>query len=198
MILKSPALRGFFILLCFMRFLFATFFKLAGWKITGDVPREMKKYIIVVAPHSSNWDFLVGLAVRSILRFPSGFLAKEELFRPPFGWIFKKLDGHPVNRTKSENLVDQVAEIFRKEEQFVLAIAPEGTRKKVTRWKTGFYWIALKAQIPVVMAGLDYSTRTVTFSQPFYPDGDFKKDAAYMMHFFSRFKGKNRDTTPIL
>lgn len=171
---------------------------MAGWKIIGDVPRHLNKYIIVVAPHSSNWDFIVGLAVRSILRFPSGFLAKEELFRPPFGWLFRKLGGQPVNRKRSENLVDQVTDVFRKEKEFVLAIAPEGTRKNVNKWKTGFYWIAVKAEIPIVMAGLDYHTRTVTFADPFFPKGDFEKEADFMMRFFKQFHGKNRDVTPIL
>lgn len=180
-----------------MRPVYKFFFWLFRWKIIGDVPRNYKKYIIVVAPHSSNWDFIIGLAVRSILKFHSNFLGKEELFRPPFGKLFYWLGGYPVNRKHSEQLVDQVAGIFRKKEQFVIAIAPEGTRKNVGRWKTGFYYIALKANIPIVMAGLDYPSRSVTFHAPFFPCGDFETDAAYMMKFFSGFRGKNKGVTSI-
>jgi 1-acyl-sn-glycerol-3-phosphate acyltransferase len=196
---EKAAISGLFLFSCLtMRWIYQAIFKVLKWKVIGDVPRDLRKYIIIVAPHSSNWDFPVGLAVRSIMRFPSNFLGKEELFRPPFGWLFYKLGGHPVNRKQSENLVDQVAAIFKSKEEFVLAIAPEGTRKQVSKWKTGFYYIALKAEIPIVMAGIDYPSRSVTFSPPFYPTGDFNKDAESMMMFFRQFKGKNRPVTEII
>lgn len=181
-----------------MRFLYNFFFKLAGWKITGDVPRDIKKYIIIVAPHTSNWDFPLGLAVRSILKFPSNYLGKKELFDSPFGWLFKKLGGYPVDRKGSHNLVDQVADIYKKEDQFIIAIAPEGTRKNVQKWKTGFYHIAVKAGIPIVMASMDYPSKTVFFSSPFYPSGNFEADVLIMQNFFKDKRGKNRGITPIL
>lgn len=181
-----------------MRFLYSFFFKNAGWKINGDVPRDLKKYIIVVAPHTSNWDFLLGLAVRSILKFPSNYLGKKELFRPPFGWLFKKLGGYPVDRSGSHNLVDQVVDIYNKEDQFVIAIAPEGTRKKVTKWKTGFYHIAMKAKIPIVMAAFDYPSKTVFFNSPFYPSGIISEDVQVMEKFYKDKMGKSRGVTPIL
>ncbi|MBK6837618.1 MAG: lysophospholipid acyltransferase family protein [Bacteroidetes bacterium] len=181
-----------------MKFLYKFFFTRLGWKISGDVPRDLKKYIIVVAPHTSNWDFLVGLAVRSIMKFPSNYLGKKELFNPPFGWLFRKLGGYPVDRKGSHNLVDQVVEIFKREEQFIIAIAPEGTRKNVTKWKTGFYHIAVKAGIPIVMAAMDYSLKTVFFSPPFYPSGNMPEDVLFMETFFKDKKGRNRGVTPIL
>ncbi len=168
-----------------------------GWKIEGDVPRDIHKYLIVVAPHTSNWDFMIGLAVRSIMRFPSNFLGKAELFKPPYGWLFYRLGGHPVNRKLSTNLVDQVAGIFKQKDQFVIAIAPEGSRKKADKWKTGFYFIALKAEIPIVMTGLDYHQKKIVFDKPFYPSGDFNSDSVLMMNFFSKFQGKNRGINPI-
>ncbi|HRH65767.1 MAG TPA: lysophospholipid acyltransferase family protein [Bacteroidia bacterium] len=181
-----------------MRFLYKFFFEQSGWKINGDVPRDIKKYIIIVAPHTSNWDFPLGLAVRSIMKFPSNFLGKKELFRPPFGWLFRKLGGFPVDRKGSHNLVDQVADIFNREEQFIIAIAPEGTRKNVSKWKTGFYHIALKAKIPIVMAAMDYPSKTVFFSLPFFPTGNMKEDVLSMENFFRDKRGKNRGVTPIL
>lgn len=176
-----------------MRFLYKFFFMtIGGWKIEGDVPRTLNKYIIAVAPHTSNWDFLIGLAVRSIKGFKSNFLGKKELFQPPFGWLFKKLGGYPVDRKKQTNLVDQVAELIRKEDHFVVAIAPEGTRKKVTRWKTGFYHMAYQGGIPIVFVSLNYPQKTVTFYPPFTPCGDFIKDAPAMAAFFNGIEGKNR------
>ena len=118
------------------------------------MPTDVKKYIIAVAPHTSNWDFPVGLAARSVLRIQSAqFLGKSQLFVPPFGWIFRMLGGHPVDRSSSHDMVEQVVKIFAKHENFILAMAPEGTRKKVTKLRTGFYFIAKGAQVPIVPVG---------------------------------------------
>jgi 1-acyl-sn-glycerol-3-phosphate acyltransferase len=187
-----------FHLLCSMRFLFKFIFNSLGWKIIGDAPRQLKKYIIIVAPHTSNWDFPLGVAVRSIMRFPSNYLGKQELFRPPFGWIFRKLGGYPVDRSKSSHLVDQVVEIFQKEPQFVLAIAPEGTRKNVTKWKTGFYHIAVKAQVPIMMVALDYANKKVIWAEPFQPSGVLETDVKIIDSFYKNIRGKNRIVTPVL
>jgi 1-acyl-sn-glycerol-3-phosphate acyltransferase len=181
-----------------MRKIYQFFFLLRGWKIKGDVPRKINKYLIVVAPHSSNWDFLMGLAVRSILKFSSNYLGKKELFNSPIGWFFRMTGGRPVDRSKSSHLVDQVSELYKKEKQFVLALAPEGSRKKSDRWKSGFYYIAVKAEIPIVMCGIDYSTKTITFAPPFSPSGNFEKDAVIMWDFFKNMKGKNRGVNPVL
>ncbi|TAH39100.1 MAG: acyltransferase [Bacteroidetes bacterium] len=181
-----------------MRFIFKTVFKILGWKISGDVPRNINKYIIIVAPHTSNWDFPIGVAVRSIMRFKSNFLGKKELFESPLGWLFKKLGGFPVDRSKSSNMVDEVVEIIKREQNFVVAITPEGTRKNVKRWKTGFYFIASKAGIPIVMAGIDYKRKTVFFEKPFYPSGDLEKDAGIMQEFFKDKVGKNGMAAPVL
>jgi len=181
-----------------MRYIYKFFFYNLGWKIRGDVPRELKKYIIIVAPHSSNWDFLVGVVIRSIMKFPSNYLGKKELFTSPFGWFFRKLGGYPVDRNHHTNLVEQVVEIFNKEEQFVIAIAPEGTRKKVSKWKTGFYHIALKAKVPIVMVALDYANKNIIWSLPFYPKGNFEVDAKLIEKFYSGVKGKNCEVMSIV
>lgn len=181
-----------------MKFLFKLIFKITGWKIIGDVPRHLTKYIIIVAPHTSNWDFPIGVAVRSIMGFKSNFLGKKELFDSAFGWMFRKLGGFPVDRSRSSQMVDEVAKIISEQDRFVIALAPEGTRKNVQRWKTGFYHIAVKAKIPIVMAGLDYSRKSVVWSAPFYPCGDLMKDAVLMDDFYKDIVGKNRRVSPVL
>lgn len=166
------------------------FCKLAGWRIIGAPPSDQAKYIIVVAPHTSNWDFIIGVLVRGILGFNSKYMAKKQLFFPPFGWLFKWLGGYPVDRSKSKNMVEAIANIFIAHEHFVIAITPEGTRKKVNEWKSGFYHIARLAQIPLVFSALDYSTRTVVFRQEVYwPSGDYHKDIDEIKAWFANKKG---------
>ncbi len=181
-----------------MRLIYKFFFAVLGWKISGDVPRKYNKYIIIAAPHSSNWDFMIGLSVRSIMRFPSNFLAKKELFKPPFGWLFRSLGGYPVDRSKSSNIVDQVVAFFKNESSFVIAIAPEGTRSDVNKWKTGFYTIAVEAKVPIIMAGLDYKRKTVFWSEPLFPTGDLSSDALIIEAFYKNIQGKFRGVTPVL
>lgn len=181
-----------------MKWLYRFFFEKAGWKIEGDVPRELKKYIIAVAPHSSNWDFLLGLAVRSILGFKSNYLAKKELFAFPLGWLFRYLGGFPVDRKSSMNLVDQAVEIAKQNEHFVVAITPEGTRKKVAKWKSGFYYIAHKAGIPIVFCSLDYGNKKVTFHPPFFPSGNLSADAPLIAAYFKEVNGRYHSISPVV
>ena len=171
------------------RFLYQFFFRLAGWKISGSMPVE-KKYIIIVAPHTSNWDFMIGLCARSILRFQAKFLGKKELFRFPFGILFRWLGGVPVDRTRHANLVDAVAALFNQHEKFILAIAPEGTRKYVAQWKSGFYFIAVKAKVPIVMTAFDYAKKTIFIREPFYPTGNLTDDMKIIIGFYRDKKGK--------
>ncbi len=171
------------------------FHKIAGWKIEGKMPTE-KKYLIIVAPHSSNWDFFVGLAVRSIHGFDSKYLAKKELFKFPFGKLFRSLGGYPVDRTKHTNLVDAVVELFDSYEHFIVAVTPEGTRGYVPHWKTGFYHIALKANVPIVMSALDYENKKVIFSPPFFPTGNTEEDMKIIAQFYIDKKGKNKKMWP--
>lgn len=181
-----------------MRWLYSFFFRMLGWKIEGGPPRQLSKYIIIVAPHTSNWDFFLGLAIRSIQQFPANYLGKKELFRKPYGWIFRKLGGFPVDRKSSTNLVDQVVALAKQESRFALAIAPEGTRSAVSKWKTGFYHIAYGASIPIVMVGVDYPSKTVTWSVPFIPCGELEKDAVLIDRFFEGKRGKNRFAARVL
>src|SRR6187402_3414771 len=125
-----------------LRPLYKLIFNLLGWKIVGDFPPELRKYIVAVAPHTSNWDFPLGVMTRSILRMKKArFLGKDSLFKPPFGWFFRSLGGYPVNRSGHHDVVHQVIDIFNSHDDFILALAPEGTRKKVEKLRTGFYFI---------------------------------------------------------
>ncbi len=165
------------------------FLKALKWKINGNMP-NVKKYIIVVAPHTSNYDFLVGLSIRSILGFKASFLGKKELFRFPFGWIFRKLGGYPVDRSRHTDLVSAVAAIYEAHDEFAIAIAPEGTRKFVKEWKRGFYFMALKANVPMVLTSFDYKQKTVFISEPYYPTGDKEVDSKNILQFFNGHEGR--------
>lgn len=180
------------------RFYSWLFHGLMGWKIEGVFPFEIKKFIIVVAPHSSNWDFIIGLLLRKIMGFKSNYLAKKELFQPPLGWLFYKLGGYPVDRSQSTHLVEQIVNIINNTDYFVTAIAPEGTRKNVKKWKTGFYAIAVQAQIPLVPVALNYKEKKVVWGLPFYPSGNLKEDAVKLDGFFKGHKGKYRYPSPVL
>ena len=156
------------------------------------MPTDIKKFVVAVAPHTSNWDFLVGVAARSILRIQKAqFLGKSQLFKPPFGWFFRMVGGHPVERSSSQDTVEQVVKIFNKHEAFVLAMAPEGTRKKVEKLRTGFYYIARGAHIPIIPVGFDFRLKEVVVSQPLYPSDDMEGDMEKILSFYRTITGRN-------
>jgi 1-acyl-sn-glycerol-3-phosphate acyltransferase len=165
------------------------FFNLSGWKIVGHLPDE-KKYICAVAPHTSNWDVIVGMAARSILGVHDAkFLGKSQLFRKPIGWFFKMIGGIPVYRGERHDMVEQVSSIIKSSDKFILGIAPEGTRKKVTKLKTGFWYISKATGIPVVPVGLDYKRKQVVIGPPLYAS-DIEKDMATLWNFYRNIRGK--------
>lgn len=159
-----------------------------GWKIIGEEPEE-NKAIGIIAPHTSNWDVLLMFVMANCMRLKSNWLAKDSLLKPPFGFLFRALGAIPVDRSSSQNVVDQVADIFAHTDKLYLAIAPEGTRKKTDHWRTGFYWMALKAEVPVVLMYIDYAKKEVGFGDQFYLSGDIEKD-------FERFKAFYDQVTP--
>lgn len=164
--------------------------KIWGWKLTGVYPKDIPKLIICVAPHTANLDFPVGLLVRSAWQIKANFVAKHTLFRWPLGYIFRALGGIPVNRSRSANFVESIVEAFRREEHMHLVIAPEGTRKKVERFKTGFYHIARLANIPIVLCSFDWVKKTIHFNpELFYPSGDEKADMAQLWNYYKNFQG---------
>lgn len=167
-------------------------FKAWGWKVEG-APPEINKYVIVVAPHTSNMDFFVGLCVKYMYPyFKPSFMAKNSLFKIPLvGWFLKSIGGHPVDRSKKNSLVDQVVEVFNQKDYFVMTITPEGTRSYVPKWKTGFYYVALKAKVPIILAGFDYENKIVWLTERVDPSGDVDKDMEKMMDYFRGIKGKH-------
>ncbi|MEM6343046.1 MAG: 1-acyl-sn-glycerol-3-phosphate acyltransferase [Bacteroidota bacterium] len=163
--------------------------RLGGWTIANRPP-ALSKYVIVGGPHTSNWDFVYGIAARNVLHLPIQYLGKDALFRPPYGWFFRSLGGHPVSRTESANRVEIAARLFASKEQFILALAPEGTRSKVERLRTGFYHIAKKAGVPIVMAGIDFGLREFRFSEAFWPSDDMEADMNFIVSFFAQCQAK--------
>ena len=148
--------------------------------------------VIIVAPHTSWKDVIVGFAARSVLHITkTKFLGKKELFDGPFGWLFRWLGGTPVDRFSKHGVVDQVVEMFSSKEEFLLAMAPEGTRKKVEKLRTGFYYIAKKAAVPILMAGLDFSKKQMVFAKPFFTTNNEAKDFDHIIAFFASIKGKH-------
>jgi 1-acyl-sn-glycerol-3-phosphate acyltransferase len=176
-----------------MRLLWNLYLRLLGWKVKGSFPYHLKKCVVIVGPHTSGWDFVVGLALRSKLRLNHArYLGKGELFKGPFGFFFRKLGGVPVDRFANNHMVDQVAELFNTHDSFLLVLSPEGTRKKVERLRTGFYHIAKKAGVPIVMAGMDFSRKEASFSGPFFPTDDEAADFRHIHAFYAHMEGKVR------
>ena len=165
------------------------FYDLMGWKFSGSMP-GVKKCVIIVAPHTSNFDFILGLIVREVLQLKINYIGKHSLFRPPWGWFFRKTGGTPIDRGKSSDTVKATARIFKEREEFRLALSPEGTRKKVDQWKTGFYYISLAAEVPIVMVAFDYGKKEVKYSEPFYPSGNRENDFMIIRKFFDGVVGK--------
>lgn len=163
---------------------------LAGWTIIGDMPKHIKKCVILAAPHTSNWDFVIGRLGYYVLGVPVKFLIKKESFENPFGGLLKRMGGIPVDRGRSGNLVEEIARHFHKEPQLNVVITPEGSRKLVKRWKKGFYYIALKGDVPIVMGFLDYAKKEAGFGPTLYPSGDFDKDLAVITAFYEQKTAK--------
>ena len=176
-----------------MNVIFRFFFRIFGWKLVGEVAPEVTKAIIAVAPHWHNKDFFVGLGTRATMRRKIRFLGKSELFKAPFGFIFRGLDGIPVYRKTNMNMVESMTESVKNAEDGLICIAPEGTRKNVAKLKSGFYHIALGANIPIVMIGFDYANKQSVIAEPFYPSGNYEEDMLkYCVPFFEKI-APNKD-----
>ncbi|WP_323788836.1 1-acyl-sn-glycerol-3-phosphate acyltransferase [Psychroserpens sp.] len=169
------------------------YFKLLGWKITGNTnfsSDTIKKLVIIAVPHTSWHDFYIGLLLRKITGVKTNFVGKKELFKWPFGWYFRAVGGAALDRTPGQNKVQAIAKLFENKEEFRLTLAPEGTRKKVEEWKTGFYYIAKEAKVPIIMFTLDFKNKQNNISEPFYPTDDIEADFKYMKSFFKGVVGK--------
>ncbi|WP_431137526.1 1-acyl-sn-glycerol-3-phosphate acyltransferase [Psychroserpens mesophilus] len=169
------------------------YFKLLGWNIKGNTnfsKDTVKKAVIIALPHTSWHDFYIGLLLRKITNVKTNFVGKKELFKWPFGWYFRAVGGAPLDRTSGQNKVQAIAKLFEDKDEFRLTLAPEGTRKKVKDWKTGFYYIAKEAKVPIIMFTLDFKNKQNKISQPFYPTDDIEADFIFMKSFFKGVVGK--------
>jgi len=165
--------------------------RMLGWRVDGTLP-DLPKFVIIGAPHTSNWDFVLFLGVMFNLRANVRYMAKAEVFVFPIGWFFRYCGGYPVDRKKSTGLVDQMVTAVKGSDKFILTIAPEGTRHHVTDWKRGFYHIAKGAGVPIVMAVVDGKHKTVHIpKEPFYPTDDIEADMKAIKGNFEGVVGIN-------
>lgn len=170
-------------------------FKISGWRYNLNGLEVPKKCVLCAAPHTSNWDFYYGLIFYRSIGGNPHILMKKELFVFPFNYLLRKLGGIPVDR-RSKNrtsLTDQMVGFFQSEDNFHLAIAPEGTRKKTKEWKSGFYHIALAAKVPIALAYIDYKKKEIGFFEIFEPTGDKDKDIAYIKSLYKDVTAKYPD-----
>jgi 1-acyl-sn-glycerol-3-phosphate acyltransferase len=166
------------------------FFRLMGWKIEGSIDPAIKKCVMMVMPHTSAHDFYLGIFTRGITGLEMNWVGKKELFRFPLGFYFKYMGGEPLDRTGGLNKVDSIAAIFQRKETFRLAVAPEGTRKKTDVLKTGFYYIALKANVPIIPVAFDFGKKTVSLGKPLMPTGNLEDDLIILKRHFIDVLGK--------
>jgi 1-acyl-sn-glycerol-3-phosphate acyltransferase len=183
-IFNTPILSGIFHILA------RVIMWLVGWRVEGKLP-NLPKFILIGAPHTSNWDFVLFLGLVFTLRINVRFMGKAELFRFPVGWFFRYCGGVPVDRKKSTGLVEQMVDACNKSDNFILTITPEGTRHHVTEWKRGFYHIAKGAGIPIVIGIVDGKHKIVRIGQVFQPTDDIEADMKSIQGFFAGMVGIN-------
>jgi len=176
--------------------MFIWLFKLGGWKITHYLPEHIKKCVIIAAPHTGNWDFMYGMGAIKAMKLKMRFTIKKEWIKFPFKTLMYRLGALPIDRTQNadgtkKGTVEAIAELFEKHNEILLLITPEGTRSKVEKWKTGFYYVALKAKVPLALGFMDYAKRECGIDKIIYPTGDFYRDMKEIMDFYSTKTGKN-------
>jgi 1-acyl-sn-glycerol-3-phosphate acyltransferase len=166
-------------------------FALTGWKAVGAPPRDTPRYVLICAPHTSYWDGFWMLGCAAILGIELRFLGKHTMFKGPLGWLMKSLGAVPVIRSQRQNTVQQAAEWLRSNDTFLLGVAPEGTRSLTPGWKTGFYWIAMEAKVPIACAFIDYGTRTGGFlSDVIHPSGNIEQDFPLFQKAYAKITPK--------
>ncbi len=166
-----------------------TTLRLLGWRIEGALPR-LDKFVVIGAHHTSNWDFVLFLAAKFVLRLNARWFGKHSIFRWPFAGLLQRWGGIPIRRHLQLNMVGQAIQSFQENAEFMLILSPEGTRKRVARWKMGFYHIARGAGVPIVLAALDYGQRRILIGPAFQPSGDEAADLQAMLAFFRPFTPK--------
>jgi len=167
-------------------------YRALGWKLVGPVP-TVPKAIWVIAPHNTNWDLLLGIGARAETGVWIQYLAKKEIFTWYAGWLFRFLGGKPVDRKRATNLVTSVVDIINSHDTLHICITPEGTRGNVSKLKMGFYYMALRSGVPLILTGFDYDRKAVVLSEPLYLTGDYQKDMLPLYEFFLKIGGRRKD-----
>jgi len=168
---------------------------LTGWKVIGEVPKELRKFVVIGAPHTSNWDLYGAVLGAMSLDFSAKWLGKSDLFKFPLGGLMRLLGGISVDRTKSTNMVDFATKLLKSSEHLGLIIPPEGTRSKSTKWKTGFYYIAHQAGVPILCGSMDYTKKEVGVGLIFTPTGDIQADIKIIREYYSGIQGRYPEQT---
>jgi len=163
---------------------------LFGWKIDKHTPEGVKKCVVVMGPHTSNWDFVIGKIAFAKYKVNGKFLIKKDLFFFPLGIILKAMGGIPVDRKKTNNMTDQAVDIFNKHDKIFMVFTPEGTRSYNDKWKKGFYYIAQAANVPIYIGYIDYKKKIGGFHSLFEPTGDVEADIAYLKKVLSQYSGR--------
>ena len=177
----------------FTRWLGRTVLRLGGWRVVGPIP-DLPKAVLIVAPHSSNWDGFWGMAVKIALGLDVRVLGKTQLFWWPLGPLLRKLGAIPVDRSSPQGTIEQAIAIIRDFDRIWFTLTPEGTRKRVDKWKTGFWKIARNADVPIVMAYFNYPDKTVGITHVFHTTDNLQQDMAYIREWYRPWQGKNRGT----
>lgn len=172
-----------------LRWLAKLYLKMIGWHREGSLP-DIPKYVLIVAPHTSNWDFPIGFAFAFDLKLRGYWLGKDSLFRWPFHGFFRWLGGIPIDRSRSSDVVAQIVQIFKERAKLTMVVAPEGTRKKAAHWKSGFYHIARGADVPIVLAFIDYFRKAGGIGPVFKPTGNIETDMEFIRSFYEKVTGK--------
>ncbi|MGS2721218.1 1-acyl-sn-glycerol-3-phosphate acyltransferase [Paraglaciecola aestuariivivens] len=178
----------------FSHWLGTTVLNLLGWQYHGEFPCA-KKMIIAVAPHTSNWDFVIGLAVKFNLGLKISFFGKDSIFIPPFGYLLKRLGGIPIKRSQAHGVVSAMAEKMREAEQMILALSPEGTRSPISPWKSGFLHIAHQAQVPVFLVAINYKKKRIEFGPMLNISDNIQDEMNKIYQYFQDIEGKYPEKT---
>jgi 1-acyl-sn-glycerol-3-phosphate acyltransferase len=170
---------------------------LLGWQVRAEFPNT-QKYVVIAAPHTSNWDFPLGILAARAIKLEVNWIGKHTIFRWPFGWFFRALGGTPVDRSQKRDLILQMKDLFDQSRSLVFALAPEGTRSKTDHWKTGFYHIARAAGVPIALAYLDFGKKQVGIGKSFYPTDDIEADFETIRAFYKDKRGKNPENESLI
>jgi 1-acyl-sn-glycerol-3-phosphate acyltransferase len=172
-----------------LRVLSKLILKIIRWRVIGALPQEHKKYVLIVAPHTSNWDFILFVLAVSVLRLKPSVLIKSTLFVGPLGWFLRYCGAIPVNRKQASSLVNYIADIYAEREEFVLIITPEGTRSANPNWKLGFHHVATTAEVPILIVYVDSAIRTIGIEGLMEPTNDVDADLVKIKTFFDGKSG---------